>query len=758
MKKIILFVVVVCLLQTKNLLSQSAFYNLQNVQTIELFFSASNWDYQLDTAKLGQEEYTYCDSVKINGVLFDSVGVKYKGNSSFDSTFKKNPLHIELNTFKDQNYLGIEDIKLSNMFKDPSMLREVLSYKILSHVMHAPNANFIKVYVNNNYIGLYTNTEHIGNKFIKEHFYTDDQQLVKCNPSSTTSPSFKSNMRKLTPHDSTSYTSLYELKSDKQWTPMLAFIDSINKPFSNLNSIMNVDAALWMLAFNNTFVNLDSYTGVFAQNYYWGRDNNGMYNPIIWDLNMCFASFPFAGAGNTNMNTLNITSMQTMAMYLHSADTYWPLINRMYEDTTYRKMYVAKIKYLKDNFLDSTKLALMADTIHTIINNDVMADTNKFFTDVDYNDALTTALSVGNYSVPGITNLATARNNYFNLQADITATAPSITFADTCSSGIVFGQASTINATILNATNAYMYYRFAKDKPFIKTELYDDGLHNDGGVGDNLFGTSIVIKGSEVQYYIYAQNANAGSFAPSTAAYNFYTLQAKDNLITGIPRLSEACANNTAIAADANGQLEDWIEVSATNSVALGNFYLSDDYTNLKKWAFPTDAVVNMAADAFPIFWADNDIYQKGVHTNFKLNDSNAYIVLSNKNGLAIDTMFWANKLDANQSVLECLGTKVISSATWPVTFNKANCPTSIIEFENKSDFTIYPNPSNGLVNINYAIKNNSTLQIFTMQGTQVASQFLLPTYNSASINLVHLPAGVYFIKLDNTIKKIVLQ
>ncbi|MBK7338404.1 MAG: CotH kinase family protein [Saprospirales bacterium] len=43
---------------------------------------------------------------------------------------------------------------------------------------------------------------------------------------------------------------------------------------------------LWMLAINNVLVNLDSYVGGFAQNYYLYRDSTGIFHPVIWDLNL----------------------------------------------------------------------------------------------------------------------------------------------------------------------------------------------------------------------------------------------------------------------------------------------------------------------------------------------------------------------------------------------------------------------------------------------------------------------------------------
>ncbi|HLG35160.1 MAG TPA: hypothetical protein VI757_09790, partial [Bacteroidia bacterium] len=84
--------------------AQQTFYDLNTIQKIEIYFSQPDWDYRMDTAKYGNEDYIMADSVKINGVLFDSVGVKYKGNSSYDSTYLKNPLHIEMDSYISQAY------------------------------------------------------------------------------------------------------------------------------------------------------------------------------------------------------------------------------------------------------------------------------------------------------------------------------------------------------------------------------------------------------------------------------------------------------------------------------------------------------------------------------------------------------------------------------------------------------------------------------------------------------------------------------
>lgn len=163
-------------------------YNLNTIQKIEISFSIPNWDYRMDTAKVGAEGYLMADSVKINGLQFDSVGVKYKGNSSFDSTKIKNPLHISFDEFKNQQYEGFKDIKLSNGYGDPSLIREVLAYEILGNYMHCPRANFAQVYINGSYVGIYSSAENIDKKFCADHFNSNQGTFVKCNPNRKSQP------------------------------------------------------------------------------------------------------------------------------------------------------------------------------------------------------------------------------------------------------------------------------------------------------------------------------------------------------------------------------------------------------------------------------------------------------------------------------------------------------------------------------------------------------------------------------------------
>ncbi|HET6226782.1 MAG TPA: CotH kinase family protein, partial [Bacteroidia bacterium] len=276
MKKLIPFLIGAFLM--KGTSAQTTLYDQNTIQKIEITFAQSDWDYELDTAKAGFDSYIMAVKLKINGVEFDSVGVKYKGNSSYSEASKKNPLHIELDSYKNQNYQGIKDVKLGNAYADPSLIREVLSYDILKNYMDCPRSNFARVFINGVYRGLYSNDESITKDFCSDHFYSSKNAFFKCNPIGTAGVNKKCNLKYIN-SDSTAYFNFYEMKSNKGWADFIGLCDTVTNYPASLANVLDVDRAIWMLAFNNAMVNLDSYNGAFVQNYYLYKDNTKRFNP-----------------------------------------------------------------------------------------------------------------------------------------------------------------------------------------------------------------------------------------------------------------------------------------------------------------------------------------------------------------------------------------------------------------------------------------------------------------------------------------------
>ncbi|WP_073307547.1 T9SS-dependent M36 family metallopeptidase [Flavobacterium terrae] len=91
------------------------------------------------------------------------------------------------------------------------------------------------------------------------------------------------------------------------------------------------------------------------------------------------------------------------------------------------------------------------------------------------------------------------------------------------------------------------------------------------------------------------------------------------------------------------------------------------------------------------------------------------------------------------------------------------NCTLSVSQFDNSDKITIYPNPSNGLVNIKInSFIGKATVQVIDLNGRVVYSLNSTEFNNEKSIDLSHLQAGVYAVKISgdelNYTKKIILN
>ncbi len=528
-------ILILLLLQffTVNTFAQTTFYDIYKLQKIEVVFTQSNWDYQLDTAKLGADGYIMAKSVTINGTKFDSVGVKYKGSSSYDSTHTKNPFHFALDKYINQLYQGFTDIKLSNGYSDPSMIREVLSYHILKNYMDCPKANFAQLYINGSYWGLFTNDEDINKKFCVEHFYASKSTFIKCNPLNNPGPNVKSNLKYIS-SDSSAYSNFYDVKSKYGWKELVALCDTLSNHPKSIDALMDMDRVIWMLAFNNVLINLDSYTGVFSQNYYLYKDKTTRFNPIIWDMNMSFGGFPFVGSSNSSMGSLTVANMQQLPINIHASDPYWPLINVVMANASYKKIYIAHMRTIVNEIFANSSYETMATALQSLIDTAVKSDNNKFYSYTQFQNGMTTNNTVGSYTVPGIKNLMDARITYLKATGDFQYTSPVITALSTSTVTALYASVK-VTANIANANIVYLAFRFDSTQKFIKIPMYDDGAHNDVAAGDNIYGESFTMLSTQAQYYIYAENAQASIFSPERAEHEFYLL----NISSSVSTISE---------------------------------------------------------------------------------------------------------------------------------------------------------------------------------------------------------------------------
>jgi hypothetical protein len=746
-QRYLIALIVFFLLSSRTLKAQNDFYDIQSIQKIEVYFSQPDWDYQMDTAKHGADGYIIADWVKINEIQFNQVGVKYKGNSSYDSTYLKNPIHIELDHVIAQTYNGISDIKLSNGYADPSVIREVLAYDILKNYMDCPRSNFANLYINGNYIGLYSNDESIDKKFVSKYFNSSSRPFFKCNPIVSPGPTTKSNLRYIPGGDSTAYFNFYELKSDEGWEDLIRLCDTVTNYPDQLPASMDLDRVLWMLAFNSVLINLDSYTGVFCQNYYIYKDKTDRFNPVVWDLNMAFGGFPFVGSGGTSMGSLTIANMQQLNPFFHDNDPFWPLIKAVMSNPSWKKQYVAHARTInEENFVNNNYLST-ASFLQSLVDSSVQADPNAFFTYTQFQNGLYTDYQFGSYMVPGIANLMDARSNYLLTVPEFVAIPPAIINVNVSHPSPQLSDTIFITTRVINADSVYLGYRNSTYGKFERVIMFDDGLHGDLAAGDNIFGAAVIINSLTTEYYIYAENNSAAMFSPERAEHEFYSIQTDWTYpAPGSVVINEFLAVNTQGQQNEYGQYADWIELynRTSSEISLYGLYLTDDFTRRAKFAFPQDAAI--PANGYYIIWADEEnSTPQYLHSNFKLNAGGEQLMLSDGFTVVMDSISYGQQID-DVSTGRCPnGTGNFQLIGVP-SFNGENCKEDSTVTTGWANVKLYPNPASNEFNI--FINDDPALEeirVVNMIGQVVRR---INPVTGKTVDIYGLNSGIYTIEL----------
>ncbi len=123
----------------------------------------------------------------------------------------------------------------------------------------------------------------------------------------------------------------------------------------------------------------------------------------------------------------------------------------------------------------------------------------------------------------------------------------------------------------------------------------------------------------------------------SVASSALYTPGAINSVAANLPVfppvwLNELQADNVTGPLDNNSQHDPWAEIfnGATTNFSLAGYYLTDTYTNLTKWAFPTNAAVS--SNGFTLVWCDNQTNQNAtnsIHAAFTLASGGGRLALS---------------------------------------------------------------------------------------------------------------------------------
>ncbi len=324
----------------------------------------------------------------------DSVGIRLKGNSSYSHPGNKKSFKIDFNEFiSGQNYDGLKKLNFSNVFKDPSCMREKVFFDACQEAgVPAPRSSFANVNFNGTPWGLYTVIEQIDDQFLDWRILDDDGNLFKAGDNFSVGPGGSDAAADLLYYgaDQSSYEERYELNTNEDindWSDLIDFIDFINNSNdsefqSGISNRLEWTEFLRSMALDNLFSNLDSYLGS-ARNYYiYHNTSTDKWEWVKWDANESFGSY-----------ANGVNNISTLALDYSDADR--PLVERIFSDDVLYEQYLAEVCHLNETLFNSEIMDARIDEIKALIQTSVYADDNKMYTNAQFNTNIESDISTG---------------------------------------------------------------------------------------------------------------------------------------------------------------------------------------------------------------------------------------------------------------------------------------------------------------------------------------------------------------------------
>ena len=740
-------------------------YDTDQVTIIEITFPNDDWHQVLNDFYAAGDGERLLATVEINGVSFDSVGVRYRGGGTFDEANAKNPINIKLDHVKNQDYQGYEVLKLSNGAKDPSWLREVLSYEIARNFMEAPKANYSSVYVNGNFLGVYANVESINSKFFSERFLSDpDNPRFEANPSydfdEIPSPPFGcleghgAALENLGSGD-VCYFPHYELQSSTGWADLKELVERLENNPDDIGGFLDADRFTWMCAFNNLLANLDSYLGASPRNYFIYKADNGYWIPVIDDLNESFARFPWLSIPAAGDPQPPLSFYTQLNLFQGENDPQKPLLNALFDDNhSGKKVYVAHLRTIINQLFVSGWFEQRAMELQALINDEVLSDDNHFYSHNEFIDNYnqTVVDSYDGEDAYGLFPLMDGRIAYLLDQPALQVTPPTISDVNASPDMPMPGSSINITATINNANTIGLGYRNNRTEIFQFVEMKDDGNNGDGAAGDGVYGATVTVAVGGIQYYIYAENDDAGIFSPERAEFEFYELNTSGSVV-----INEFMASNQTSISDQNGEFDDWAELynNSSSTIDLSGWYLSDDFQNLTKYQFPNGIILN--PNSYLTIWVDDDEMQAGLHTTFNLNSDGESLILVRPDLSIADQVVFGSQI-TDVAYGRCpngSGSFTFLQHSFGVD-NTSACTTDTDEAAAKKiQLSVYPNPTKDQLTIETDLQRAAEGRVRSSFGQSLKT---FQIAGKVTIDISDLPNGVYFIEIEGrAIERIVI-
>tara|TARA_R110002049_G_scaffold183916_1_gene351968 strand:- start:19810 stop:21237 length:1428 start_codon:yes stop_codon:yes gene_type:complete len=307
--------------------------------------------------------------VYYNGTQWYRVGIRFKGNSSLQTSWQQGILKLsfkmDFDEFEDdypqidnQRFYGFKKFSLKNNFDDKSQLREKVASDVFRKAgVPVSHTAFYQLYLDHGdgpeYFGLYTLVEEVDGEVIDTQFSSDDGNLYK--PEDFGASFIEGSFAE-------EYFEKKTNEDDADWSDILALFSALHDDTAstdpaawraNLESVFDVDGFLKYLAVNEVIQNWDTY-GRMPHNYYLYNDpDTSKLTWIPWDNNEALQDGKQGGA-----LALDFSNMQANS---------WPLIEKLYDDEIYKATYDYYLFEVISAAFETTTTQALYDTYAALV-------------------------------------------------------------------------------------------------------------------------------------------------------------------------------------------------------------------------------------------------------------------------------------------------------------------------------------------------------------------------------------------------------
>lgn len=360
----------------------SAVFPKDKVIDVKITIDEADFQDMLDNASA--EEYKEA-SVNYNGMQFDHVGIRTKGNLSLRSVVNSDSdrysFKISFDEYLNQTLNGISKINLNNNYSDASYMREFLTYELAESVgLPTPGFSYVNVYVNDELWGFYLAIEQIGDSYLQRHFDNSYGALYKAEMTGS-----GSDLAWLG-SDPDSYTGLVMKSKSSNDDVLIDMLDELNNG-TDYEKVLDVDNVLKYVALNVVASNMDSYLGMNKQNYYL-YENNGIFSVLPWDYNMAFG-----GLGGSGI----LIDEPTQGALAER-----PLIAKLLEVDEYKERYHAILSEMLEGYMQQDHFEERVAQLQELISEHVKQDPRPFYSYEEYEQSLPTLTSFAEESMDNI--------------------------------------------------------------------------------------------------------------------------------------------------------------------------------------------------------------------------------------------------------------------------------------------------------------------------------------------------------------------